>query len=91
MAILVLCTIELLALLPPARYLSPATTALLGARPQYQPPGALVPSRPAAPSAHLRLLYPMAPYGPSNQSFGLQESASMAVLLNRTLILPITM
>lgn len=42
---------------------------------------------PSLPS--LRLFYPMAPYGPSNEIFGLQEATSMAALLNRTLILPV--
>lgn len=44
---------------------------------------------PAASLPSLRLFYPMAPYGPFNQIFGLQEVTSMAALLNRTLILPV--
>jgi hypothetical protein len=43
----------------------------------------------AAPLPSPRVLYAMAPYGPSNQIFGLQEVSSMAGLLNRTLIFPI--
>jgi hypothetical protein len=44
---------------------------------------------PVASLSSLRLFYPMAPYGPSNQIFGLQEATSMAALLNCTLILPV--
>ena len=67
----------------------------LGLRPQLDSALSLdAQGRPAAATSPpspplLRLLYPMAPYGPSNQILGLQEAASMAVLLNRTLILPV--